>query len=544
MSGSPAGDGEIPSPAPGAADSLVKRSPTWLSVTVFGIGLVLTATLTWTSVSIHQHNEERLLNLDLRQAAAVVSTAIPTIQIPLTSAAELAAATGGNPAQFRALMDSYLGGGQFVSASLWRVGGATPELVTAVGAPSELTSLPARASAFLTRARSSPSLSVTSLLDQRQPRIGYASTAPSASVPWVVYGERAVPPNRKLKVTRNSAFSPLNYAIYLGRSTSPRNLLGESEGIQHIQQPRATVAVPFGTSAITLVATPHEELGGSLLARLPLIVAVGGTILAFLAAFMTEYLVRRRRYAEWLAWENRRMYSEQRSIAEVLQHALLPEALPPVAGIETATRYVAGRTGTDVGGDWYDVIPVDDARFLFVLGDVSGRGVEAATIMARLHFAIRAYAAQGDEPTEILGKLGGLLSLEEDRSFVTIVCGLVDVTRHTVTLVNAGHPPVLLLNGTTGEFIGTSVHPPIGVEDATSYDATTFSVPPRATILAFTDGLVERRGETIDVGMGRLLARAIEEPLALDDLLTKLLAGSTQAENSDDTAILGVRWKS
>src|SRR6202030_3547720 len=210
-----------------------------------------------------------------------------------------------------------------------------------VGGRSELMTSPTQAFAFLTHAHESPSLSVTGLLDQPQPRIGYASTSPSTSVPWVVYGERNVPKNRKLKVTRNSAFSPLNYAIYFGKSTRPQDLLGASEGVQQIQGPRATVVVPFGNGAITLVATPHEELGGSLLARLPWIVGAGGVILAIVAGVLTEYLVRRRRQAESLARENRRMYSEQRSIAEVLQQALLPEALPELAGIETATRYVA-----------------------------------------------------------------------------------------------------------------------------------------------------------------------------------------------------------
>ena len=201
---------------------------------------------------------------------------------------------------------------------------------------------------------------------------------------------------------------------------------------------------PFGDTAITLVATPNGELGGTLLGPpAPGSSSCAGALLALAAAVVTDYLVRRRRQAEWLASENRRMYSEQRSIAEVLQHALLPQVLPEIAGVETAIRYVAGGEGTDVGGDWYDVIPLDHTHFVFVLGDVSGRGVEAATIMARLHFAIRAYAIQGDPPEEILGKLGRLLSIERDRSFATILCALVDVAGQPITLVNAGHPPLL-----------------------------------------------------------------------------------------------------
>src|ERR1019366_6133118 len=196
-----------------------------------------------------------------------------------------------------------------------------------------------------------------------------------------------------------------------------------------------------------------------------------------------------------------------------------------------------------VGGDWYDIIPIDDGHFIFVLGDVSGRGVVAATIMARLHFAIRAYAIQGDSPASILGKLGRLLSIESDKSFATILCAVVDVAGHGITLVHAGHPPLLLLNGKTGDFIRSTVFPPVGVQESTDYQAEHFDVPAGATIVAFTDGLIERRGETIDTGLERLRALTVENSLALDDLLTKILTESTEAEYHDDTAILAVRWK-
>jgi hypothetical protein len=360
----------------------------------------------------------------------------------------------------------------------------------------------------------------------------------------VVYAERILPANRKLRVTRSSAFSQLNYAIYLGHSTTATNLLEASADRFPLSGPRATQTVPFGNSAITLVATPNGELGGTLLQRLPLIVLLAGIVMSLIAAVLADYLVRRRRQAEWLAAENRRMYSEQRSIAEVLQHALLPQVLPEIAGVETAIRYVAGGEGTDVGGDWYDVIATDDTHFIFVLGDVSGRGVEAATIMARLHFAIRAYAIQGDSPQEIVSKLGKLLDIERDKSFATILCGSVDVDAHAVTLVNAGHPPLLLLNGKTGDFVRTEVFPPVGIGDSTPYQEVRFVVPDRATIVAFTDGLIERRGETVDTGLERLRALTTESPLALDDLLTKILTESSTPEYHDDRAILAVRWKS
>jgi serine phosphatase RsbU (regulator of sigma subunit) len=358
-----------------------------------------------------------------------------------------------------------------------------------------------------------------------------------------VYAERILPKNRQLKVTRNSAFSQLNYAIYLGKSTQAANLLEASARELPSASTRAIVRVPFGNSVISVVATPNAELGGTLLARLSLIVAVVGTLLSLLAAFTANYLVRRRRRAEWLASENRRMYSEQRSIAEVLQHALLPQVLPEIAGIETAMRYVAGSEGTDVGGDWYDVIPLDDSRFVFVLGDVSGRGVEAATVMARLHFAIRAYVAQGDAPETVVGKLGRLLDIDHDKCFATILCALVDVPPHSVTMVNAGHPPPLLLKGNRADFMRTKVFPPVGVGAEVSYEAATLGVPEGATIVAFTDGLVERRGEALDAGLARLRALVAAGPADLDDLLTRILTESSTSGYHDDTAILAVRWK-
>jgi hypothetical protein len=522
-----------------------KHRPSSLSLVVLAAGLVVTGSLTWATVAIHNHNEDRLLTLELHQAASVVSAALPSIQIPMTSAAELAAATDGDAQQFEAYMASYVGtAGPFASASLWRLGGGAPTLVAVAGTAPELATTPGTATAFLSHARRSAPLAVLNLLGRARPGIGYASVPTPSSSPWVVYAERILPADRKLKVTRNSAFSQLNYAIYLGRTPEARDLLEASATQFPLTGQQATVTVPFGDSAITVVATANQELGGALLARLPLIVALVGVVLSLLAAVLADYLVRRRRQAEWLASENRRMYSEQRSIAEVLQHALLPQVLPEIAGVETAIRYEAAGEGNDVGGDWYDVIPVDDTHFIFVLGDVSGRGVEAATIMGRLHFAIRAYAVQGDSPHEILGKLGRLLSIEGDRCFATILCACVDVTDRTVSLVNAGHPPLLLLNGKSAAFVTTTVFPPVGVSDSTDYQEESFEVPERATIVAFTDGLVERRGETIDAGLERLRALATDAHVGLDELLTKILTESTTAGYHDDTAILAVRWKS
>ena len=245
---------------------------------------------------------------------------------------------------------------------------------------------------------------------------------------------------------------------------------------------------------------------------------------------------------ERIAEENRTLYAQERTIAQTLQHALLPEGLPKIRGVETGARYEAGVEGVEVGGDWYDLIGLEDRRLLLVVGDVSGRGLRAAATMAQLRFAIHAYAAQNDPPAVILSKLSRLVNVNSSGQIATILCALVDVDRHHVTVTSAGHLPPLLMSNGGGTFIHGEVGVPIGVRSGVSYTSTGVDAPPAATLLAFTDGLVERRGETIDTGLARLERLATSHPADLDDLLDRLITDLRSDGGDDDTAIAGLRW--
>jgi serine phosphatase RsbU (regulator of sigma subunit) len=226
-------------------------------------------------------------------------------------------------------------------------------------------------------------------------------------------------------------------------------------------------------------------------------------------------------------------------VAQTLQHALLPGTLPVFAGLELAVRYVPGVDGVDVGGDWYDVIDVGDGKVMLIVGDVSGRGLRAATVMAALRYAIRAYAADGDSPDLILLKLSKLINVG-DGHFATVLCGLVDVAERRITFANAGHPSPLLITGATAELVSTKVGVPVGVE-ANGYPTVTVNIPPHAILMAFTDGLFERRGESPDVGLARLRDASIGYE-SLSDLLDGVLHSLTPDGGNDDTAILAVTW--
>jgi serine phosphatase RsbU (regulator of sigma subunit) len=195
------------------------------------------------------------------------------------------------------------------------------------------------------------------------------------------------------------------------------------------------------------------------------------------------------------------------------------------------------------GGDWYDVVAVDDRRVLMVIGDVSGHGLRAATTMALVRHAALAYVAQDARPASVLAKLSEFVNSSAHDYFATVLCALIDVDAHRLTVTSAGHMAPLLLDGEHGEFVSLQVDVPVGVSGNAHYHEATVSVAPNATLLAFTDGLVERRGEVLDVGLARLRDIATKQQLPLDDLLVKLAHELASDDHHDDTAIVGIQWK-
>jgi serine phosphatase RsbU (regulator of sigma subunit) len=542
------GDGERPLATRAGED---RRWPFWPALAVLVVGLLITAVLTLVSAKLNRDNEKQLLGLRAREVGAVLTEVVPSIQTPVASAAALADATGGDVAKFKRFAAPYvgLGAGQtFVSLSLWRVADPGRGPVAVVGAAPALSSSIQRAPALFARASAKPTLSVTGFLQSSAPRLGYAF-AGAAPGPFAAYGESAVPPNRYAPVQSNAAFSDIDYAVYLGPSTNRADLIIAS--VRHLPLSGRTriVRTPVGDSSFTVAVGARSPLGGSLPQHVAPAIAILGALLSVGAGLVAARLIDRRRGAERLAGrleeiaeENRRLYAEQRGIAQTLQHALLPENLPQLPGIQASARYEAGAHGVEIGGDWYDLIALDDRRLLLVVGDVSGKGLRAATTMAALRYAIHAYAAQGDPPTELLRKLSNLVNVKADRQLATVLCALVDVSARTVSVTSAGHLPPLMITAQGSRFVQSEVGLPVGVDRAASYASTTISAPPGATLLAYTDGLVERRGESIDAGLERLRARASGNHASLDELLTRVLEDLRDDASEDDTAIAGIRW--
>ena len=244
-----------------------------------------------------------------------------------------------------------------------------------------------------------------------------------------------------------------------------------------------------------------------------------------------------------LAIDHSLVFEREHRIAETLQRSLLPEHLPVIPGLEVAARYIPAASESEVGGDWYDVIPIDSSRVGLVMGDVAGKGLAAASMVGRLRSAMRAYALEGREPADVVGSLNQLMWSEvADSEMATLMYVVVDPLAGTLTWVNAGHPPALVLDadGSTSFLKGPS-SVPLGVMPFPVYEEGTAPLPQGGTLLMYTDGLVERPGELLDDGFARLASAATGSDVtadgACDHVLDRLVPTGAMA---DDVALLAL----
>ena len=262
-----------------SSDARWRWRPSWVAVAALLTGLVVTGALVLTSVVVYNRNERRLLSLRGRELSLVLAATAPSIQTPLASAAELADATGGSAQKFRAFIAPYVGPGrQFSSASLWPLGASRLAPSTVVGDAPVLGSMPARAEQFFRHTSRPGVLNLTSFLSSPHPALGFDFSAPGHANGFAVYAENPLPANRRSKLEKNSAFSDLNYALYLGHSERTSDVLVTSLKHLPITGRHASDVVPFGAGVFTIVVSPNGSLGGAFFERLPWIIALVGLL--------------------------------------------------------------------------------------------------------------------------------------------------------------------------------------------------------------------------------------------------------------------------
>ena len=239
-----------------------------------------------------------------------------------------------------------------------------------------------------------------------------------------------------------------------------------------------------------------------------------------------------------IALDNAQLYERERNFTRELSRSMLPEA-PAVPGLDLVTRYLPAATGHKIGGDWFDVIPLDGGGTAVVIGDVVGHGVTAATIMGQVRTAIRAYAVLGLAPSDVLRHVSALLETFAEPTFVTCFYAVFRPDEGLV-YANAGHLPAVLRRADgTIEQLGEAMAQPLGVGRAFSERSAEF--PPGTDLLLYTDGLVESRTRDLTQGIEWLLeaVAALPRPVttaACDGLVASLTGGV----HDDDVAFVHV----
>ncbi len=243
-----------------------------------------------------------------------------------------------------------------------------------------------------------------------------------------------------------------------------------------------------------------------------------------------------------LALDHARVYEREHRIAETLQRSLLPEVMPNLPGMGVSARYVPAASEAEVGGDWFDVITMPGGKVGLVMGDVAGKGLSAASMVGSMRSALRAYALEGHEPAVVLERLNRLVWAELDESqMATLIYVVFDPLEGKLSWVNAGHLPPLRTtgNGSQPEFLQGARSVPLGVMPFPSFEEGNADLGQGSTILLYTDGLVERPGSVIDMGLDALAQAVDEAPEGTDALLDHLLRElSPEGGVSDDVALL------
>jgi serine phosphatase RsbU (regulator of sigma subunit)/anti-sigma regulatory factor (Ser/Thr protein kinase) len=235
--------------------------------------------------------------------------------------------------------------------------------------------------------------------------------------------------------------------------------------------------------------------------------------------------------------------AEQRAVTAIMQRSLLPDALPQIPGMRFSAKYLPAGSGVKIGGDWYDVFQLSSGSLAFVIGDVVGRGVLAASVMAEIRTALRAYMVQGHKLTDVVSMLNELLISMGRHRGATLSILEYDPQAEELEAVTAGHlPPLMIDPEGHARLLEQGPGLPVGVQLGHSYEAVRYRFPTGSRLMLYTDGLIERRDESIDAGFQRLTAaaqaaaRLADAPLA--DGVYRALLDETPLE--DDVALLAI----
>jgi PAS domain S-box-containing protein len=242
-------------------------------------------------------------------------------------------------------------------------------------------------------------------------------------------------------------------------------------------------------------------------------------------------------------WANVETFAREHTVAETLQHALMPDVPPKIAGLDVAVRYLPATGGVHVGGDWYDVFPLGRDRVALAIGDVAGHSISSASIMGQIRSLLRAYTLEHPAPADVMRYTNAAVCQLLPEALASVFYAVLDQSTGDLAYANAGHPPALLDDGGYIGYLDGAKGAMLGVSADTDYTTSHRRLAPGGRLLLYTDGLIEDRRRDIAEGFGAL-ARAMRRSLTQTSERTcqfvqsAMLGSGTRA---DDVCILALR---
>lgn len=516
-----------------------------LSLLALLIALAVTAGATWATHLAVRGQERRLLKERTAEVGLVLTTAISAVSAPLNEQGVVLRVTKGSTSTYETSAAQAAKASQsrqpLTFAWLRPSADGTSFTVLASAGPGlhDGQVVSDMRAATIARALHTPKLVPTPVIGAQR-LLGFALGPPVAPAGTVLYRESPLGPAVSApQAASTQPFAEIEIALYATPTVRADQVLVATA---HKLPLRGTVReqpLPAGDANWLLAVKAHHPLVGSLTSKAPWFTLIAGILGSLLIAAVVEASARRRNAAVAL-------YETEHQVAETLQRSLLPK-LPALPGLDLAARYLASGAGQQVGGDWFDVFPVAGSRVGIVVGDVIGHDLTAASEMAQIRSALRAYAVDGDEPSLVITRLDRLVDALRLTQLVTVFYGVLDAPdadgRRLLRYSNAGHlPPIVRLAGGGTETISGGSSAVLGAPMSIEHSQGTHTVGPGDVIVLFTDGLVEIPGGSLDDGLARL-SETIGRPGGGDAeaMCDQVLSGMTPRSLRDDIALLAVR---
>jgi serine phosphatase RsbU (regulator of sigma subunit) len=499
--------------------------------------LALTAAVTVITNGLVVNQERKLLAERANEVNLVLTTSITTISTDLSVLAREVAR--GGPSQFVQEARAQLASSQNpVGLALLRPVGETFTVVASTGPglqPGQVLSGPP-AQAMATAARRSTMVASGVYGSGSARSVGFARGAAGG---LVIYRQSMLGAIRPPAQAGSAAFSELRVVVYASaRPDASQVLVATTKALPPTGTVRYSPLMAGSTKWLTGV-NAVDPLVGSVASAAPWVALAGGLVGSILVFLLLEAMAYRRDSAvEALESEHR--------FAEALQRRLLP-ALPTLGGLEVASSYVPGANRQQVGGDWFDVFELPSGEVAVAIGDVMGHDVDAAATMGQVRAALRSYALDGGDPAETLAQLARFVELFGVAAVVTVIYGVLlppenDGSRQ-IRWANAGHlPPLLRHPDGRVEELAKPSSPLLGAPSSQPRATEQARLDVNATLLLYTDGLVEVEGQDLGTTVELLkgVLRRAAQP-RVQDVCTAILEAQLPGGRRDDVAILVVK---